>query len=131
MVKVKQNVFKKIGDKTSKVKINKKVKAKKLKDNKLTTIQKTVIIKPEKQTPALDEKKKEVSKKEASPKKSVKYVMPTESITGDIVDNCLNALLNVIVKHDKKKAAIFDDEKRIFAEIRCIKIQNTRGNVRL
>nr|XP_021189928.2 ribosomal L1 domain-containing protein 1 [Helicoverpa armigera] len=80
------------------------------------------------------EKEKKVPveiKKEFSPKKKVKYVMPSENITDDIVNNCLNALLNFIVPLDKQKNAIFDDEKPIFAEIHCIKIQNTRGNVRL
>lgn len=130
MVNVKQGTLQKIktnGIKKSKIeKINKKVKAKKLSVSNVPTKLETVSIKPEKQAVIVEE-----VKKEASPKKTGKYVMPTQSITADVVDNCLNALLNVIVNHDKKKSAIFDDEKPIFAEIRCIKIQNTRGNVRL
>lgn len=70
-------------------------------------------------------------KTEVAQSKKVKYVMPTKAITDELVNSCLNALLNVVVPHDKQKNAIFDDEKPIFAEIHCMKIQNTRGNLRL
>lgn len=70
-------------------------------------------------------------KKEAAPKKKVKYVLPSESVTENLIQSSLSALLNVLVAHDKQKNAIFDDEKPIFAEIHCIKIQNTNGNVKL
>ncbi|KAF9424025.1 hypothetical protein HW555_000734 [Spodoptera exigua] len=73
---------------------------------------------------------KEEIKKEDALKKIAKYVMPSASITDDIVNSCLSALLDVIVPNDRQKNKIFEDEKPIFAEIHCIKIQNTRGNVR-
>ncbi|CAH0701245.1 unnamed protein product [Spodoptera exigua] len=73
---------------------------------------------------------KEEIKKEDALKKKAKYVMPSASITDDIVNSCLSALLDVIVPNDRQKNKIFEDEKPIFAEIHCIKIQNTRGNVR-
>ncbi|KAJ8730139.1 hypothetical protein PYW07_017177 [Mythimna separata] len=67
----------------------------------------------------------------AAPKKKVKYVMPSHSVSHGLVQSCLSALLDVVVNHDKQKNAIFDDEKPIFAEIHCIKIQNTRGNIKI
>lgn len=120
-----------------KAKNNKNKKATKVeKLNKKTKPQKPQVnpppvqnIKAMKQVPA--ELKKEDIPAAAAPKKKVKYVMPTQSITENIVNSCLSALLDVVVTHDKQKNAIFDDEKPIFAEIHCIKIQNTRGNIKL
>lgn len=62
--------------------------------------------------------------------KKVKYVMPSKYITEDIVNSCLNALLKLTTHHTKKNS-IFGVETPIFAEIRCIKIPNNKGNVKL
>lgn len=104
-------------------KLNKKTKPQKLQASPLP-VQKTKAVK----TVAAE------VKKEAAPatlKKKVKYVMPSQSVTEDVANSCLSALLDVVVKHDKQKNVLFDDEKPIFAEIHCIKIQNTRGNIKL
>lgn len=127
MVSVKQKVP--LKKKNNKDKISAKVKKtnKNIKPNKPPHTD----IKPQvKNTKKVKQIIEEV-KKEATPKKKVKYIMPSQGITEDLVNSCLSALLDVVVVHDKQKNAIFDDEKPIFAEIHCIKIQNTRGNVRL
>ncbi|CAK1596102.1 unnamed protein product [Parnassius mnemosyne] len=59
----------------------------------------------------------------------VKYVMPSTSITENLVDSCLDALQKLAAHHSKKNA-IFGFETSIFAEIRCMKIPNTRGNIK-
>lgn len=58
------------------------------------------------------------------------YVMPSIYITENVVDSSISALQQ-LAAHHKKTNALFDDEQLIFAEIRCIKIQNTRGNIKL
>ncbi|KAJ0177175.1 hypothetical protein K1T71_007184 [Dendrolimus kikuchii] len=62
-------------------------------------------------------------------KKKAKYVFPSKSITEDVVNSCLTALQHVTVQ-SKKKNTIFEEETPIFIEIHCIKIQNSKGNVR-
>lgn len=118
------------------------LKAKNKKDNKPVKIEKqNKKAKPQKPKPKLTppspketkivKQVKEEIKKEDASKKKAKYVMPTASITDDLVNSCLTALLDVIVPNDRQKNKIFEDEKPIFAEIHCMKIQNTKGNVRL
>lgn len=63
-------------------------------------------------------------------KKKVKYAMPSKSITENHVTSCLNALQQLAVHHQKKNT-IFEDETPIFAEIKCIKIQNSKGAIKL
>lgn len=63
-------------------------------------------------------------------KKKVKYVMPSKSITENLVTSSLNALQELAI-HYKKKNTIFEDETPIFAEINCIKIQNSKGAIKL
>lgn len=117
------------------------LKAKNKKDNKPVKIEKqNKKAKPQKPKPKLTppspketkivKQVKEEIKKEDASKKKAKYVMPTASITDDLVNSCLTALLDVIVPNDRQKNKIFEDEKPIFAEIHCMKIQNTKGNVR-
>lgn len=67
---------------------------------------------------------------EPKSKKKVKYVMPSKSITENLVTSSLNALQQLAV-HYQKKNKIFEDETIIFAEINCIKIQNSKGNIKL
>ncbi|KAI5651824.1 ribosomal protein l1p/L10e family domain-containing protein [Phthorimaea operculella] len=55
--------------------------------------------------------------------------MPSKSVTPDLVDKALNALQQLTI-HYQKKNTILEDETLIFAEIRCIKIQNSKGNVK-
>lgn len=117
------------------------LKAKNKKDNKPVKIEKqNKKAKPQKPKPKLTppspketkivKQVKEEIKKEDASKKKAKYVMPTASITDDLVNSCLTALLDVIVPNDRQKNKIFEDEKPIFAEIHSMKIQNTKGNVR-
>lgn len=70
--------------------------------------------------------------KEEVPKttKRKKFVMPSKYVTENVANLCLDALQQLAVQY-KKKNAIFEDETPIFAEIHCIKIQNTRGNIKL
>ncbi|KAJ8728110.1 hypothetical protein PYW08_016495 [Mythimna loreyi] len=118
-----------------KAKKNKNIKSTKVeKLNKKSKPQKPQVKSPPVQKTKTVKQVTEEVKKEAAPaapKKKVKYVMPSQSVTQDLVQSCLSALLDVVVNHDKQKNAIFDDEKPIFAEIHCIKIQNTRGNIKL
>ncbi|KPJ02777.1 Ribosomal L1 domain-containing protein CG13096 [Papilio xuthus] len=62
--------------------------------------------------------------------KKVKYVMPSKAVKEDLVNSCLNALQKLTIHHNKKNT-IFGTETSIFAEIRCIKIPRSRGNVKL
>ncbi|RVE45231.1 hypothetical protein evm_010121 [Chilo suppressalis] len=62
-------------------------------------------------------------------KKKVKFIMPSKYVTESIVESCLNAI-NQLAAITKKKNAIFEDEQPIFAEIHCIKIQTSKGNVK-
>lgn len=62
--------------------------------------------------------------------KKVKYVMPSKSITGELVDKCLTALQQLTATY-KNKNTILEDEVPIFAEIHCMKIQNTTANIKL
>ncbi|XP_013169512.1 PREDICTED: ribosomal L1 domain-containing protein CG13096-like [Papilio xuthus] len=61
--------------------------------------------------------------------KKVKYVMPSKAVKEDLVNSCLNALQKLTIHHNKKNT-IFGTETSIFAEIRCIKIPRSRGNVK-
>ncbi|XP_022830813.1 ribosomal L1 domain-containing protein 1-like [Spodoptera litura] len=117
------------------------LKAKNKKDKKPVKIEKqNKKAKPQKPQPKLTppspketkivKQVKEEIKKEDVQKKKTKYVMPSASITDDLVNSCLSALLDVIVPNDRQKNKIFEDEKPIFAEIHCMKIQNTKGNIR-
>lgn len=63
-------------------------------------------------------------------KKKVKYVMPSKCITENLVTSSLTALQQ-LAAHYKKKNTIFEDETPIFAEINCVKIQNSKGNIKL
>lgn len=63
-------------------------------------------------------------------KKRTKYVMPSKYITETIISSCLDALQQLAIQY-KNKNAIFEDETAIFAELHCMKIQNTRGNIKL
>lgn len=60
----------------------------------------------------------------------VKLFMPSKYITEKLVEQCLQAL-EKLTAATKNKNAIFDEETPIFAEIKCIKIQNTRGNIKM
>lgn len=62
-------------------------------------------------------------------KKKVNFVMPSKYITESIVESSLNALEQVAAC-TKNKNAIFEDEQHIFAEIHCMKIQTSRGNIK-
>ncbi|CAG4979999.1 unnamed protein product [Colias eurytheme] len=62
-------------------------------------------------------------------KKKVKYVYPSKGVTAVIVDSCLNALQK-LTEHYNTKNVIFGDESPIFLQIRCIKIQNEKGNIK-
>lgn len=63
-------------------------------------------------------------------KKKVKYIMPSKYISDSIIESCLVAL-EQLAACSKNKNVIFEDEVQIFAEINCIKIQTTKGNVKL
>lgn len=62
-------------------------------------------------------------------KKKKKYIMPTKSVTNDVVNSCLTAILQLSILH-KKKNTILDDESPIFCEISCIKIQSVQTNIK-
>ncbi|CAG9786199.1 unnamed protein product [Diatraea saccharalis] len=62
-------------------------------------------------------------------KKKTKFIMPSRYITESIVESCLNAL-DQVAACSIKKNAIFEDEQKIFAEIHCIKIQTSTGNIK-
>lgn len=63
-------------------------------------------------------------------KKKLKYLMPSKSITETLVTSSLTALQQLAV-HYQKKNTIFEDETPIFAEINCIKIQSSKGAIKL
>ncbi|KAM3964367.1 ribosomal L1 domain-containing protein CG13096 [Aphomia sociella] len=56
--------------------------------------------------------------------------MPSRHITNELVEQCLAALEHLNTA-SKKKNAIFDEETPIFAEINCIKIQSSKGNIKI
>ncbi|CAB3224133.1 unnamed protein product [Arctia plantaginis] len=128
MVSIKQNIplkkkknNSKSNSKVKKLKNEKPKKAEVAKLSKLESVVKNLQpVKPE----HLEVKKK------VSQRIKGKYKMPSKAISEELINTCLNALLNVIVSDEKQKNALFDDEKPIFAEIHCIKIQNTRGNIK-
>lgn len=78
-----------------------------------------------------NEEKKETSDSitKITKKKKTKYIMPSKSITNELVEQCL-LVLEQLKMNTKKKNAIFDEETQIFAEINCIKIQNSKGNIK-
>ncbi|XP_063380707.1 ribosomal L1 domain-containing protein CG13096-like [Cydia fagiglandana] len=62
--------------------------------------------------------------------KKRKYVMPSKYITEELVVKCLSALQQLSENH-KNKNTLLEDETVIFAEIHCMKIQNTSANIKL
>lgn len=62
--------------------------------------------------------------------RKIKYVMPSKSVTETLVTSTLNALQQLAV-HYRKKNTIFEDETPIFTEINCVKIQSSKGNIKL
>lgn len=114
-----------------KAKNKKSAKVEKLNKKKAKPQKLQVKSPPAQKTKAVKQVPEEITKEAAPKKKKVKYVMPSQSVTKNLVNSCLSALLDVIVPHDNRKNAIFADEKPIFVEIHCIKIQNTRGNIKL
>lgn len=87
-------------------------------------------VKKEKAAKIIETVQKVQVEPEKEKKKKIKYVMPSKYIKENIVSSCLDALQQ-LATHSMKKNAIFDDETVIFAEIHCIKIQNTQGNIKL
>lgn len=75
------------------------------------------------------EKKNKLNTHLHAEKKKVKYVYPSKTITDDLVISCLTALQQLTAENKNKKA-IFEDDTPIFMEIHCIKIQNTKGNIK-
>lgn len=63
-------------------------------------------------------------------KQKVKYIMPSKNITENLVTSALNALQQLSV-HYQKKNTILEDETPIFAEINCVKIQSSKGAIKL
>lgn len=119
-----------------KLNVPKKVKVKK--PQKLAKVAKITKVKPVKKTPTVNVSLKdklvtEVVQKTPDTteiKKKTKYVMPSKNINEDLVDSCLSALQQLSTNYNKKNT-IFEDDTSIFAEINCIKIQNSTGNVKL
>ncbi|CAH2236823.1 jg8574 [Pararge aegeria aegeria] len=104
------------------VKTGKAKKAKTLKKNK------KILQKPP-PAPTIN-KVKDNSTNIVKRKKKSHFKMPSKIITEDLVTSCLVAL-EKLTNHYDKKNAIFGDETQIFIEIRCIKIPNTKGNIRI
>ncbi|XP_038211831.1 ribosomal L1 domain-containing protein CG13096-like [Zerene cesonia] len=106
--------------------LSKSPKKEKIKDTpkKVKNLSKTVINLPQEKSEQQINSKKTVLKK-----KKVKYVYPSKAVTGIIVDSCLNALQK-LTEHHNTKNVIFGDESPIFLQIRCIKIQNDKGNIK-
>lgn len=59
-----------------------------------------------------------------------RYTKPSKFINDKLVDLCLSAVLK-LAEDSKKSNKILEDETAIFAEIHCMKIQNTKGNISL
>ncbi|CAG9094746.1 unnamed protein product [Plutella xylostella] len=57
-----------------------------------------------------------------------RYTKPSKFINDKLVDLCLSAVLK-LAEDSKKSNKILEDETAIFAEIHCMKIQNTKGNI--
>ncbi|XP_068631630.1 ribosomal L1 domain-containing protein CG13096 [Battus philenor] len=70
-----------------------------------------------------------VAPKEIVKSKKITYIMPSKYVSEELVDLCLNALQKITAVHNKKNT-IFGHETSIFAEIRCIKIPQNKGNVK-
>ncbi|VVC87308.1 ribosomal L1 domain-containing protein CG13096 [Leptidea sinapis] len=62
-------------------------------------------------------------------KSKVKYTMPSKGVTSNTVDLSLHALKK-ISEHYNTKNLIFGDETQIFMEIRCIRMPNTKSNIK-
>ncbi|XP_075973453.1 ribosomal L1 domain-containing protein CG13096-like [Anticarsia gemmatalis] len=108
--------------------IQKSAKVGKLKTKKPKTAQ---IVQAVTESPKTAKQVKPNIETKVSPNKKVKYTMPSKAITEDLVDSCLSALIDIAVcDQEKHKNFIFEDDKPIFAEIHCMKIQNTRGNIK-
>ncbi|XP_045529164.1 ribosomal L1 domain-containing protein CG13096 [Pieris brassicae] len=65
----------------------------------------------------------------SSTKKKVKYIYPSKAINENLLDLSLNALSKLTENYNTKNM-IFGDENPIFLQIRCIKIQNSTGNIK-
>lgn len=63
-------------------------------------------------------------------KKRVKYIYPSKAVTESLINLTLNTLSKLTENYNIKNM-IFGDENPIFMQIRCIKIQNTTGNIKL
>lgn len=98
-------------------------------EKKSTKTDKKVIHKIIHNEPQLAASNKSVADKKEKEKKC-NYVMPSKYITENVVNSSISALQQ-LAAHHKKTNVLFDDEQPIFAEIRCIKIQNARGNIKL
>lgn len=107
--------------------LQKKIKKEKLKTGK-TKKSKKVSLKPTIAKTSI--KKIAETQAETIKNNKIKYKMPSKIVNENIVSLCLNALEKLVAQHDKKNA-IFGDETQIFMEIRCIKLLNTRSNLRL
>ncbi|XP_041978213.1 ribosomal L1 domain-containing protein CG13096-like [Aricia agestis] len=113
-------------NKSSKVIKKKKLNKEPLKsDKKLKKVSKQIITK--------DEESKIKIKAEAGNltqiKKKTKYVLPSKFVTENLVSSCLSALQKLIENYNNKNV-IFGDEIPIFMEIRSIKVQDKKGNIK-
>lgn len=108
-----------------KVKKEKKLKSKVVKNKKKAPVNIIIKAKPKSNI----ESKSIIQEKIENIAKNVKYIMPTKSVTDELVNSCLSALQELAV-HQNKKKTLLEDETLIFAEIRCIKIQSLPGNIK-
>lgn len=83
-----------------------------------------------KNEPQLKKTSDSVAAKSKAIERKFNYVMPSKYITENVVNSSLRAL-EQLAAHHKKSNALFDDEQPIFAEIHCLKIQNSSGNIKL
>ncbi|XP_034830366.1 ribosomal L1 domain-containing protein CG13096 [Maniola hyperantus] len=105
----------------------KKINTGKTKKAKTMKLKKKLLLKPSSPISSdniVIDKSTEIVKKKKS-----HYKVPSKVITEDLVTSCLVALEQLTSHYDRKNA-IFGDETPIFMEIRCIKIPNTRANMR-
>ncbi|XP_063824880.1 ribosomal L1 domain-containing protein CG13096 [Ostrinia nubilalis] len=105
-----------------------KVKVKKQSTGKSKTTVEKILTQTEEKKPKKDVLKT-IIKDQQNVAPKTKFVMPSKNIKEANVDLCL-AALEQVATNTKNKNAIFDDETQIFAEINCIKIQTTTGNIK-
>ncbi|XP_028177109.1 ribosomal L1 domain-containing protein CG13096-like [Ostrinia furnacalis] len=105
-----------------------KVKVKKQSTGKTKTTVEKILTQTEEKKPKKDVLKT-IIKDQQNVAPKTKFVMPSKNIKEANVDLCL-AALEQVATNTKNKNAIFDDETQIFAEINCIKIQTTTGNIK-